>query len=404
MIFWLTNKFPSEAQYNSNSGMFIYRTVKELANYYPITVICFYPYTPPILSMLQNIKDYRNIYKQWKELHPKELVKPEGLDNINVIYIKYIRPPRGRLFFLEGWFAFYAVKGKIKNLLSKDKNLFHANWLFPVGKATELLSRKFNIPYIITLRGSDINLLKLNSINWKSALAVLKNSSKITSVSPFLLRESKNKKLIMNENKLFITHNFYDTEQFKIEDKNLARKNIKEDNNIKLIFYAGGLDKLKNVDILIKSIYSLPSTYSIKLLIAGSGYEENNLRSLAFEKNISNQIVFLGELDTQKIIDYYNAADLFCLVSKSEGLPNVIVESLLCGTPVIASSVGGIPNLIQEGINGYLVEPNSVSSLVQKIKLGFDTQWNRNVLRESVNFIFKENVINEYNSIYKGFN
>ena len=401
MIFWLTHQFPSGN--HNKSGMFIYRTVKELTNYYPVTVICFHPYTPPIISMLNARKGYKNIYNQWKELHPKKLVKPKGIDNIKVIYIKYLRPPRGRLDFLEGWFAYFAVKGKLKKLLSKDKNLIHANWLFPIGKAAELLSKKFKIPYIITLRGSDINLLTLNSFNWNSANSILKNSSKITSVSNFLLQECKKKRLIDDDEKVYITHNFYDSKLFIIKDKLLARKNINIDNNFKIIFYAGGLRKLKNVDILINSVSQISKEYRLKLLIAGSGYEENNLRSLAEEKNIMDSVIFVGRLDSKKIIEYYNAADLFCLVSKNEGLPNVIVESLLCGTPVIATSVGEIPVLIKVGINGHLVEPNSISSLSQKIKLGFETRWDRNILRESITFLSKENVIKEYNNIYREF-
>ena len=401
MIFWITHQFPSGS--HNKSGMFIYRTVKELAAYFPVSVICLHPYTPPIISMVKNRKGYKNIYKQWKEVHPKKLVKPKGLDNINVIYVKYLRPPRGKLDFLEGWFAYYAVKKKIKNLLSGGKDLFHANWLFPVGKATELLSKKFGIPYIITLRGSDINLLELNSINWNSADSILKNSNKITSVSSFLLNECKKKKLSIDDKKIYITHNFYDSKLFIIKDKLLARKNINIDNNFKIIFYAGGLRKLKNVDILINSISQISEEYRLKLFIAGSGYEENNLRSLVEEKNIKDSVIFVGKLDTKKIIEYYNAADLFCLVSKNEGLPNVIVESLLCGTPVIATSVGEIPNLIDEGINGYLVEPNSILSLSQKIQLGFETPWNRDILRESISFLSNENVLQEYNHIYKEF-
>lgn len=401
MIFWLTDQFPSGEK--NRTGVFIYRTVKELAKYYPITVLCLYPYTPPLLFMLKNLRGSKNIFKQWKETHPQKLIKPTGLENVPVIYIKYIRPFRGKLDFLEGWFAYYAVKGKIKKLLSKDKDVFHANWLFPIGKMAELLSQKFRIPYIITLRGSDINLLEPNSLNWKSAVSMLKNSSKITSVSKFLLSECKRKKIIIDEKKLSITHNFYDTEQFIIKDKKLARRNIKADVNDRIIFYAGVLRKLKNVDILINSVHQLLPTFSVKLFIAGTGYEENYLRNLVLEKNISNQVKFIGKLDTQIIIDYYNAADLFCLVSNSEGLPNVIVESLLCGTPVIATSVGEIPDLIKEGVNGYLVRPNSVSSLSQKIQLGFETIWDRKVLRESINFLSRENVLKEYKNVYKEF-
>jgi len=400
-IFWLTTQFPKEE--NNRSGMFIYRTVKELSKYYPITVLCLYPLTPPIISMAKNFRNYKGIIKRWIKLNPLQPVKPDKSDKFDVIYIKYFRPPRGKFSFLEGYFAFIAVKKKMKHLLEPGNILLHANWLFPAGKTAELLSKKFNLPYIITLRGSDVNYLKRNSYNYKSTASILENSSKVTSVSEALLEKCENLNLLVN-NKKAVTHNFYDIDKFTIKDKEKAREYVGLDNKSKMLFFAGGLTENKNVDVLIKSIHQLCAEgYDLQLYIAGTGNEENFLKNLAAEKKISDRVFFTGSLSPEELIEYYNAADLFCLVSKYEGLPNVIVESLLCGTPVVASSVGEIPCLIKEGINGFLVEPNSISSLSEKIKESLLLNWDRNALRESMSFLFTENVLNEYKKLYGEF-
>jgi glycosyltransferase involved in cell wall biosynthesis len=100
------------------------------------------------------------------------------------------------------------------------------------------------------------------------------------------------------------------------------------------------------------------------------------------------------------LVNYYNAADIFCLPSKSEGLPNVIVEAFICGTPVVASAVGGIPAIVIEGINGFLAKPNSIEELENKIKISLEYSWNRESIRESVSFLFPEKVIEKYHNIY----
>jgi glycosyltransferase involved in cell wall biosynthesis len=402
-IFWITREFPI-GNYN-RSGMFIYRTIKQLSKHYPITVIRLYHITPPIFSFIRYFKSFPEIFKQWKKIPFSKPIKPPESDDFNVIFVKYLRPPRGRFSFLEGYFAFRAIDKKLKKLLKTGDNLLHANWIFPEGKAAELLAKKYNIPYIVTLRDAEIISLKLGSYNYKAAESILKNSKKVTSVANALFKECEVKDLSIKDDKKIITHNFYETDKFVVINKQDARKMLGIDDKDKMIFFAGGLDKVKNVDILINSFSELYQTFNdLKLFIAGIGYEEHSLRSLAKEKKVSDRVIFVGSLNTIDLVKYYNAADLLCLPSKNEGLPNVVVESLLCGTPVIASNVAEIPYLIKEGINGFLVQPNSISSLSDGITKGLTTTWNRKTIRESMYFLFPDNVLNEYKKLYEEFN
>jgi glycosyltransferase involved in cell wall biosynthesis len=400
-IIWITTQFPKGK--GNQSGMFIYRTVKELSKYYSITVFCLYPKVFPVISIIKNLRNFGAILYQWKKNNPPISSKPDDNDKYDVIYIKYTRPPRGKLAFLEAYFAYMTVKKRMKHFLETENIILHANWLFPEGKTAELLSKKFNIPYIITLRGSDVNNLKINSYNYNSAASILKNSSKITSVSEALLRKCSSKNLPVS-NKESITHNFYEMNKFVIKDREKARESIGVNKNSKMIFFAGSIIKIKNIDILIESVHRLwTEGMELQLYIAGAGYEEKYLKNLVSKKEMNDKVFFVGSLNPEELIEYYNAADLFCLVSKSEGLPNVVVESLLCGTPVVVSAVGELPFIIKEGKNGFLAEPISISSLSEKIKKSFATNWDRNALRESMNFLFPDKVLNEYKKLYGEF-
>ena len=402
-IFWITTQFP-EGEKN-RSGMFIYRTINVLSKYYPIIVICLYHSTPPIFSIFKRFKNYKEIFNEWRKLRSAEPTKPNYIDDsYEVIYVKYFRPPRGRFSFSEGYFAFRAIKKKVNKQLKLGNILLHANWLLPEGKAAELLSKKFSFPYIITLRGDEVDNLKVGSFNYKSIESILKNSKKVASVSHELFKVCESKNLYIKSDKRILTHNFYEVDKFIIKDKKEARKFVGVNDKSKILFFAGGLNKGKNVDVLIKSVGELiKESHALQLYIAGSGYEKNFLQDIANERKISDRIIFIGNLQPEELIEYYNAADLFCLVSKHEGLPNVVVESLLCGTPVIASSVAEIPFLIKEGINGFLVEPNSINSLCDKIKKGLVNYWDRNIIRESMKFLFPDNVLNEYRKLYNEF-
>ena len=138
-----------------------------------------------------------------------------------------------------------------------------------------------------------------------------------------------------------------------------------------------------------------------KLFIAGSGFKENYLKNLVKEFKLDDDVSFLGNLFQEDLIDYMNAADVFCLPSKNEGTPNVIIESLLCGTPVVASNVGGIPAIVKHGENGYLFEPRIIHDLKNQLLESLNRNWDRQKLRKSVEKFFTSESIKKYHFLYE---
>jgi glycosyltransferase involved in cell wall biosynthesis len=129
---------------------------------------------------------------------------------------------------------------------------------------------------------------------------------------------------------------------------------------------AGMLIYLKGIQYLIRAMpVVLQKQPQVKLVIAGQGEEEQNLRSLAQELGITEQLLFTGHLDQSMLAAYMKNCLAIVLPSLTEGLPRVVIEAQLLGKPVIASRVGGIPEIITDGETGLVVEPEDWQALAQ---------------------------------------
>ena len=130
--------------------------------------------------------------------------------------------------------------------------------------------------------------------------------------------------------------------------------------------YAGMLIYLKGIQYLIRAMQEVLQKHpQVKLVIAGQGAEEQNLRSLAQELGITEQVMFVGHLEQSILAAYMKNSLALVLPSLTEGLPRVVIEAQLLGKPVIASRVGGIPEIVADGETGVVVEPKDCQALAR---------------------------------------
>jgi len=132
-----------------------------------------------------------------------------------------------------------------------------------------------------------------------------------------------------------------------------------------LLLYSGRLTAWKGVDHVIRALRQVPN---VRLLIAGDGPEEGALQALAESINIADRIHFLRRVSRDQLAIYYRAADYTILYSGYEGLSHVLLESLMAGTPVIASDKGGNPEVVRHGENGLLVPYVALDALIATIQ------------------------------------
>jgi D-inositol-3-phosphate glycosyltransferase len=161
-------------------------------------------------------------------------------------------------------------------------------------------------------------------------------------------------------------------EQFKVLDKAQARQYLGFGND-KIILFVGRIDPLKGVDKLIKALPYLRNIQGLRLLVIGGGensqHEIEQLRKLACNLKIQNSVAFLGLVKHEQLPYFYSAADACVVPSYYESFGLVALESLACGTPVVATDVGDFKSIIREGETGYVVIDNVPHRLADKIAL-----------------------------------
>ena len=161
-------------------------------------------------------------------------------------------------------------------------------------------------------------------------------------------------------------------EQFKPVDKEMAKRQLGlADDNI--ILFVGRIEPLKGIDQLLRAMTYLPNTKGLRLVIIGgdatSQDEMERLKSLSRQLHIEDSVTFLGLIKHEQMPYFYSAADVCVLPSYYESFGLVALESLACGTPVVATDVGDLKSIIRQGETGYVLIDNSPQRLADNIAL-----------------------------------
>lgn len=257
-----------------------------------------------------------------------------------------------------------------KKPLNYDVDIVHISFDVPPGPfAGYRYAKKKNIPFIVTYHGdwdanygNYIRRMGVSLMN-KWVNKILSNSKYIISPSSSYIESSEY--LNKYSDKTFVIPNGINLEEFEINySKDECRKklNLPIDKNIILFF--GYLSPLKNPDMLLKAFKEVKNNVKNSLLIfAGDGAMMNKLKQLASDLNLENSVKFVGFVGKDLRPYYYKSADLFCLPSDNECNPISILEAIASNLPVVASAVGGVPDIIENGYNGYLVPSNDLKQL-----------------------------------------
>ena len=258
-----------------------------------------------------------------------------------------------------------------------------AAWAYPDAVAAAALAREFDCPLVVNVLGSDINELALRPALRPQIVAALRQAHRVIAVS-HALRECV-LELGLPPEQVIVQHNGVDREKFILQDKNSVRKRLQLPTDRPIILYVGNLVPEKGVDTLVEAIHHLKEAGRKDSLLAlvGSGSLEPSLQALVAQHGLESNVRFCGRKLHTEIPDWMAACDVFCLPSRREGCPNVILESLSAGRPVVASHVGGVPELLSEA-TGHLVPAGDAKAFAAHLKAALERDWKAEALRESV--------------------
>lgn len=248
-------------------------------------------------------------------------------------------------------------------------DVIYATWAYPDCWAAVRIGRRLGVPVVSRLHGSDINDYMKYPGRRKLILEGLRGSARIISVSGDL------KKRLVGEGidpgKIEVLYNGVDRGIFHQEDRYAARSELGLSADGKHLLFVGNLNAGKGVDLLIDAVPA-SGIEGVTLHILGDGPSMGVLKSLAGGRDV----VFHGRQPFARIGTWMNAADIFCLPSYDEGMPNVVLESLACGTPVVATDTGGIPEIISDA-SGMLFRKGDAVDLARALQQAFARDWDR---------------------------
>lgn len=284
---------------------------------------------------------------------------------------------------------FFGVVRVLSNVRRRrGRFVLHAHCAYPDAVGVAIAARYFGLPSIVTAHGSDINVYATRLTLRPQVTWALRNMSAVIAVSQALLQKVKALTGGAATKMACIPCAGFDPNVFSPRDRGASRIRRGVNVSARVAVFVGQLVPVKQVDRLIEAWGMLGECNSIqpcdRLVIVGEGPERDRLQERVRAAEAGEGVVFTGVLAQSEVAEWLACADLLCLPSRSEGLPNVIVEALASGVPVVASRVGGIPELVVDGLNGYLVPPGDSGALAHGLKNCFDRHWDRDALRASV--------------------
>jgi glycosyltransferase involved in cell wall biosynthesis len=261
-------------------------------------------------------------------------------------------------------------------------DLLDAHFVWPDGVGVSLIARRLKLPYVVTLRGT-INPRYGKACFGKRIREALRNAAAVISVSKPMAEIAI--KLGVEPAAVRVIPNGVDAETFRPLDKAECRRRLGMDSSTPLVVCVAGLKRPKGQEDLIRAMQTIGGACLVLIgPPAGRPGYLTYLKALASRSGLDGRVLFAGRVDRATVVDYLNAADVSVLPSHGEGCPNVLLESLACGTPVVATSVGGVPDLLRAGCAGLLVPPREPAALASAIRQALATRWPRAAIRKAV--------------------
>lgn len=359
-----------------------------------MNIIVFSPYYPPHTGGLESHADEFNKYLSQKGIDitvftprlPKEAMENEvKFNNVKIIRFPAFEIisnyPLPKFWSLKFWKLFFALF-KIRYDIAISRTRF-----FNISLLSLIYAKIKRAKWIHIEHGSDF--VKLNS-RLKSKISMLYDYTfgKLVLMSADKVVANSNAsaefcKKIAPKISCDLIYRGVETDKIQSAQPNVKMKN--SCSNDVIITFIGRLIDGKGVADLIRAAEGIGENF--KLFIIGEGPQKENLKKLSKKSKIEDKIIFFGHKEFEEVIGILKISDIFVNPSYTEGLPTSVIEAALCKKAIIATNVGGTPEIITDQKSGFLVDPGNINQLKEKLEVLI----NDGTLRETLG----ENAYNE---------
>jgi len=360
-----TSLFPNSRQ--PLLGIFVYQRLAHLAKRpgNVVQVVAPVPYFPSWIR-----------WSRWSAFG--QIPRQENIGNLVIYHPRYALLPKismplqGLLMFLGSFSLVYRLNRRM------NFDCIDAHYVYPDGFAAILLGKLVRRPVIVSARGTDMNLFPSFRLIRPMIRWTIRRSNGLVGVCSAL--KDAMVELGALPEKVQVIGNGVDVERFEPLDRQEARRKLKLPEEGQILLSVGALIPRKGYQYLIPALAAIaPQHPTLRLYIVGEGPFRKELEGMAGKLGVRDRVFFVGSRANDELSLWYSAADVSCLASSREGWPNVLLESMACGTPVVATRVWGVPEVIVTPELGLMVDQNS-QDIAAGLRRALETQWDRETL------------------------
>ncbi len=390
-ILTFTSLWPNVEQ--PNFGVFVKHRVAAMARLegLNVRVVAPVPYFPKSLTRLLPLTVLNRLPQHWLRL--ARVPEVEEIGGLTTFHPRYLVTPKVGMRFYGSRMAKGAWQTVRRLHTEKPFDLIDAHYVYPDGFAAVELGRRLNIPVVISARGTDINHFSHLPHIRPKIINALDRAAGVIAVSDALKQQMAALGIVGQ--KIAVLPNGIDRETFHLRDREAARRKLGLNLEDQIVLTISALIPRKGIDRLTGAISLLakealeaklnsPKLSKLPKLIAiGEGSERRALESQIFNLGLQDYVFLPGAKPQADLADWYAAADLFCLASHREGCPNVVVEAMACGLPVVVAEIDGIREFV-DSTNGRVVASPSAENFAAQIKAALIADWDRQKIADSV--------------------
>jgi len=268
------------------------------------------------------------------------------------------------------WNTHRSGRGLRSASMGASLDLLLSYWIGPERCAAVRLGQELGIPVVLGARGTDLGKTS------KQVCRAIQQAEAVLCVSGDLARKAA--AMGAASDRVFTIPNGVDRTVFDSNGAKAARARLRISPECRLAVFVGWLSKLKGVSQLVQalSILNQREHGGWRLAVIGEGYLRNAVSRQAAQLGLSGQVLLLGPQRPAEVADWLKAADVLCLPSETEGCPNVVLEALSVGTPVLATAVGGIPELVNDDCS-ILIDTRRPEEIARGLRSIAARSWDR---------------------------
>lgn len=316
---------------------------------------------------------------------------PVVVPNVTTDHFTYVYPPGiGRSLHALCWLA-CVLWQRGKALRAGHYDCILASWAYPDGVAAGWLARRLGIPYVVKVHGSDLNVQAEYSLRRRQIGPSLKAAGAVVAVSRALAHKAT--ELGADPANVHVIYNGVDTTRFHPASRSEAKARLRLSTYEPLLLYVGNLKDSKGCGDLLEAFPAvLTERPGARLIYIGAGPAQAALLDRADAMGCAAQVELAGSMPHDALAEWFLAADVLCLPSHNEGVPNVVLEAMACGTPVVATMVGGIPEVVPH-FAGLLVPPREPDALAAALLEATSREWDHDrIAGHAAGFRWSDNV------------